>query len=236
MKFSTPLHKATLLKRYKRFLADVTLADGRETTIYCPNTGSMKTCADAGMTIYLSHDTRGVRKYAYTWELSETEHGGMICINTALPNSIVGEAIRSGQIPELKGYSVVRPEVKVSEKSRIDWLLEEPDRAPCFVEVKNVTLRSGAIAEFPDAVTERGQKHLRELRTLRQQGARAVMFFLVNRTDCQSFRPAGSIDPVYAKLLREVHQQGVEVLCYQSMITPEEITITKPLPLNLEDS
>ena len=235
MKFSTPLHKATLIKRYKRFLADVTYSDGQIGTIYCPNTGSMKTCAEPGMTVYFSHDDRPSRKYANTWELSETNSGALIGVNTSLPNSIVGEAIRAQKIKELAGYSNLRPEVKVGKNSRLDWLLEETGREPCFVEVKNVTLKSGDTAFFPDAPTERGQKHLRELLELKRSGARAVIFFLVNRTDCYAFRPAAAIDPTYASLLLSVQKQGVEVLCYQSMITRQDILIAKPLPIHLEE-
>ncbi len=230
IKFQSPLLKGTLISRYKRFFADVELENGEIVTAHCPNTGSMKTCRDEGATVYLLHNPSPTRKLDYTWELTETE-GGFILINTHRPNKIVENAILNKEIPELIGYSELRREVKYGEKSRIDLLLENHSSSPdCYVEIKNVTLKNGDTANFPDSVTERGTKHLLELEAMATNGFRAVIFYLVNRPDVTAFNVAREIDPVYCTTFDKVIQNGVEVLIYQTSITTSQITIKGPLP------
>ena len=231
IEFPSTLKKGKLISRYKRFFADVELDTGEIVTAHCPNTGSMKTCRDEGATVYLLHNPSPTRKLDYTWELTETE-GGFVLINTHRPNKIVEDAIHNAEIPELKGYADLRREVKYGEKSRIDLLLENHPSSPdCYVEIKNVTLKDGDRAIFPDSVTERGTKHLLELEAMAAKGFRAVIFFLVNRPDVSSFDVAREIDSVYCNTYDKATQNGVEVLVYQTLITTSEISITNPLPL-----
>lgn len=215
MKFEEPLVKATLLKRYKRFLADVRLADGSEVTAHCANPGSMMGLTEPGSVVWLSPNTNPKAKLDYRWEMIEVE-GGLVGINTSRPNRIVEEAITEGRVPELMGYESLRREVKYGQNSRIDLLLEGPGRGDvprlCYVEVKNVTLRRDGFAEFPDAVTARGAKHLRELSDMVRQGHRAVMLYLVQRTDCRTFRLARDIDPGYGAAFDQALAAGVEAL------------------------
>ena len=224
-----PLIAGTLVKRYKRFLADVMLEDGSEVTIHCPNSGSMKGCAAPGSRVYLSRSPNTDRKYPFTWELVQTD-GYWAGINTGLPNRLVREAIENGTVDELQGYSAIRPEVPYGEHSRIDLLLENPD-GRCFVEVKNVTLVENGQAMFPDAVTTRGQKHLQELMRVVREGDRGVIFFTVQRGDGDSVSPADIIDPEYGRLLRLAIQSGVEALAYRALVTPDEIKLTERLPV-----
>lgn len=233
LRFSSPLRKGTLKQRYKRFFADVELPDGRIVVSHCPNTGSMKSCAEPGSTVYLLEHNDPKRKLAFTWELTETT-GGFIGVNTARPNQVVSAAIESGNIPELTGYDTFRREAKYGQNSKIDILLadsrqEKPD---CYVEIKNVTLfREGRI-QFPDAVTSRGLKHLDELMTMVQHGHRAVMFFFVNRPEGHAFSVAEDIDPAYVRGLWDAQENGVEILIYRSKITLEGIDVGDPVALH----
>ena len=225
-----PLVAGTLIKRYKRFLADVTLESGEVVTVHCPNSGSMKGCAVPGSRVFLSRSANPTRKYPFGWELVEAD-GFWAGINTGLPNNLVREAIENGTVAELQGYAAIRPEVPYGEHSRIDLLLEEPGR--CFVEVKNVTLVDGNRALFPDAVTTRGQKHLQELMRVVREGDRGVIFFTVQRGDGETVSPADAIDPEYGRLLRLAVEHGVEALAYQALVTPEEIKLIKRIPVIL---
>ena len=236
MRFPDPLLRGTLIRRYKRFLADVVLDTGETVTAHCANSGSMLSVDAPGSEVWLSPARNPERKLRYTWELIRI-NGGLVGINTSHPNALAAEATRAGALPELAGYASLRREVKYGRNSRIDLLLEGGGRPPCYVEVKNVTLRRGAgadaPAEFPDAVTERGAKHLEELTAMVAAGHRAVMLFLVQREDCPRFTVAGDIDPAYAEGLAAARAGGVEALCYGCRLSPEEITVGGPIPLAL---
>lgn len=226
-----PLMAGTLVRRYKRFLADVILEDGSQVTAHCPNSGSMKGCAIPGSRVFLSRSPNPGRSYPLTWELVESD-GFWAGINTSLPNRLAREAIENGTVKELQGYDRIRPEVAYGERSRIDLLLEGKG-GRCYVEVKNVTLVEGGRALFPDAVTLRGQKHLNELMRVVREGDRGVIFFTVQRGDAESVSPADAIDPEYGRLLRQAVQSGVEALAYRAEISPEEIRLTNRLPVML---
>ncbi len=231
MKIPHSLIPGRLLRRYQRFLADVELADGAVVTAHCPNSGSMLGCAVPGYEVLLSRSGNPDRRLPYTWELVRA-NGCWVGINTALPNRLVREGIEQGIVSELRGYGSIRQEVRYgSERSRIDLLLEGPGL--CYVEVKNVTLVDEGMARFPDAVTERGQKHLRELMAMVESGARSVNFFVVQRADARAVAPADAIDPAYGRLLRQAAAAGVELLAYQARVTPEEIVLCRPLPIVL---
>jgi len=232
MKFDPPLLSGRLIKRYKRFLADIRLDSGEEITAHCANPGSMMGLAGEGMRVWLSKSGNPKRKLAHSWEIVEPEAGCLVGINTAHPNRIVEAAILAGEVPELTGYETLRREVKYGQNSRIDLLLEDLGRPPAYVEVKNVTLaREPGIAEFPDAVTARGAKHMEELARRGVAGERAVVFFLVQRSDAERFRLAADIDPAYAKAFEAAVNAGVEALCYKCVITPEEIRLDRKLTL-----
>lgn len=234
MQFDPPLQSGILLRRYKRFLADVVLDDGREITLHCPNTGSMKNCADPGSRVWFSDSGNDKRKYRHTWELVETASGVLAGINTGRANELVKALILSGRVPELSGYARVRSEVKYgSENSRIDLLLEEGATPDCFVEIKNVTLAEGATGYFPDAVTERGRKHLRELMAMVEQGQRAVLFFCVQHTGVQLVKPADHIDPAYGKQLRDAAQSGVGIMAWRWRLSAWAAEAECPLPVDL---
>ncbi len=226
-----PLFAGKLLKRYKRFLADVKLDTGEYVTALCPNTGSMLTCKEPGSPVLLSKSNNPKRKTAYTWELVYTNNN-WVGINTGYPNKIVKEAILDKRIPELTEYDEVKSEVNYGKNSRIDLLLKK-DQNLCYVEIKNVTLVQDKIIYFPDAVTQRGTKHLNELMEMVKQGHRAVMFYLVQRSDGIIFQPAKHIDPVYADTLKMAVENGVEICVYQARISQQEITIEKSLPWQL---
>lgn len=242
MKFPEPLVEGRLIRRYKRFLADVRLSDGREVTAHCPNTGSMLGCQPTEGRVWLSESNNPKRKLRYTWELVETVPGMLACVNTARPNAQAQEAIGAGRVGPLTGYQHCRPEVKYgSERSRIDLLLSGHEAEPdAWVEVKNVTLAENGQGFFPDAVTERGQKHLRELMAQVAGGDRAVLFFVVNHTGIETVRPADHIDARYGQLLREACDAGVEVLAYRAALgdgagNPSgELTLTESVPVILE--
>lgn len=233
MKFEKPLIEGILLKRYKRFMADVRLNNGQFVTVHCPNSGSMKSCKEPGWKILVSESDNPNRKLKYTWEMV---HNGKcwIGINTQVPNKIAIEAIRNGVIPELNGYNEIQSEVKYGQNSRIDILLKG-SRGICYVEVKNVTLvETDGYYQFPDAVTERGRKHLYELLEMVRTGHRAVMLFVIQRSDGTTFKPAIHIDPDYAKALKEVNQEGVEILAYQADVSRTEIKLNKAIPFSLD--
>jgi sugar fermentation stimulation protein A len=235
--FPSVLTEGRLIQRYKRFLADVELPDGAMVTAHVPNSGTMLGLNAPGSRVWLSRSDNPTRKLAYTLELVESD-GHPVGVNTGHPNALAAAAVRAGAIPELAGYETVRREVKYGRNSRIDLLLEAPDRPPAYVEIKNVHLRrldrhGGTAAEFPDCVTARGAKHLVELADMVSLGCRAVMLYLVQRVDCDHFRVAEDIDPVYHKGLVNARKAGVETLCYSCTITPEAILLNRPLPVFL---
>lgn len=230
MKLPAPLLEARLLRRYQRFLADVELKDGTMVTAHTPNTGSMKQCAVSGHEVLISESDNPARKLKYTLELIRV-NGHWVDTHTHRTNRVVEEGLRNGSIGELDGFAV-KPEYRYGG-SRIDFYLEKGSEK-ILVEVKNVTLCcEPGVACFPDAVTTRGQKHLRELLAARQQGYRAVIFFLVQRGEAESFTPADEIDPEYGRLLRAVAAEGVEVLAYKSVVTSEENSIGERIPVLL---
>jgi len=228
-----PLITGKLIKRYKRFLADIELADGSLITAHCPNSGSMLGCNLPGSPVLLSTSPNQNRKLPHTWELLQVG-SYWVGLNTMLPNRLSEEAILNGIILELQGYEQLRREVPYgSERSRIDLLLEGA-KGRCYVEVKNVTLVQEGMALFPDAVTTRGQKHLRELMEVVRNGDRGVILFTVQRGDGNAVAPADRIDPEYGRLLREAVAQGVEALAYRAVVTPEEIRLTERLAVVLD--
>ncbi len=228
MIFPSPLQAGTLLKRYKRFLADVRLDDDTEITIYCPNTGSMRSCSTPGSKVYFSKSPNLNRKYPHTLEMVR-EDTTWVGVNTGLTNHLVVEAIRKGEIAEFKEIDSLQQEVKTSAGTRLDILLTKNSRNT-YIEVKNCSLVEKGVAMFPDAVTSRGTKHLMELASLVKKGHRGVIFYLVQRMDAESFAPAAHIDPIYAKTLADVHDQGVEILVYQAEVRPEAIRVAHALP------
>ncbi|THB30005.1 DNA/RNA nuclease SfsA [Providencia sp. MGF014] len=233
MEFEPALQPATLIKRYKRFLADVTLPSGEEITIHCANTGAMTGCATPGDTIWYSTSNNTKRKYPYSWELTQTTNGHFICINTLRANQLVAQALAEKHIPELSEYSVIKPEVKYgTENSRIDFYLTQNGLPDCFIEVKSVTLLENNQGFFPDAVTLRGQKHLRELMHIAKEGKRAILLFVALHTGIHVAFAAAHIDKQYALLLEEARQSGVEVLCYQADITVQQMVLSKQIHFN----
>jgi len=232
MNFPAPLVRGTLVRRYKRFLADVVLDTGEAVTAHVANSGSMIGSSDPGLEVWLSPASDPARKLRWNWEYC-TVDGGLVGVNTQHPNRVAAEAVAAGAIPELAGYDRLRREVAYGRNSRIDLLLEADGRPTCYVEVKNVQLKRGDWAEFPDAVTVRGTKHLGELRDMAAGGARAVMLYLVQRGDCTAFRPAADIDPVYASALADAMRDGVEAICYTCRLSLDSITMGERLPVSL---
>lgn len=231
MKFETPLVRATLLKRYKRFLADVQLEDGSVVTAHCPNPGSMMGMKDEGAVVWLEPNDDPKRKLSYSWKLIEVGTG-LVVVDTGLANKVVAEALSAGQVPDLAAYSDVRAEVKYGENSRIDFLLTGAGLPDCYVEVKSVTLsRSVGLAEFPDSVTARGAKHLGELSNMVKVGHRAVMLYLVQRSDCNRFGLASGIDPKYATMAEDARAVGVEMLCFATEPSPQGVYFMEKLPI-----
>lgn len=232
MQFIPPLQPAVLIQRYKRFLADVITPDGETLTLHCPNTGAMTGCATPGDTVWYSTSLNAKRKYPHTWEVTQTAAGAFICVNTLRANQLVKEAIELDAIPELRGYSGLKSEVKYgAEGSRIDFMLQAEDRPECYIEVKSVTLADRDNGYFPDAVTLRGQKHLRELISMAAAGKRAVLLFAVLHSAIERFSPARHIDLKYAQLLNEAQKQGVEVLVYKAELSADNITLRSTLPV-----
>jgi sugar fermentation stimulation protein A len=229
MDLPQPLLRGRLVSRYKRFFADVILDDGRAVTAHCPNPGAMLGLKEPGMGVWLSISDDPKRKLAHTLQLVEAD-GTLVGVNTMLPNRLVAEALRNGAIPELDGYASVRPEVKYGEASRIDFLLTDPERRACWLEVKNVHLRrDGALAEFPDCVAARSANHLRELEAMVAVGDRAVVLFVVQRTDCEAFAACHDLDPVFAAALDRAADAGVEVLIYACDMATDRIEIVRRL-------
>lgn len=235
MRFPSPLIPGTLLRRYKRFLADVMLPNGGETTVHVANPGAMTGLAAPGTRVWLSKSDNPARKLPYSWELAEVDLGSgleLVGVNTGQPNPLVGAAIAAGAIPELSGYGSMRREVKYGRNSRIDFLLEQEGRPPCFVEVKNVHLmRAKRLAEFPDAVTARGAKHLEELAAMAAQGHRAVMVFLVQIGSAERFALARDIDPCYGAAFDRARIGGVEAFARRCLISTSEIAVADPVPI-----
>ena len=233
MRFQTPLVPARLIRRYKRFLSDVLLeADGREVVAHCPNPGAMLGLAEPGMRVWLEPNDDPKKKLKYGWRLAEVDGGHMAGIDTAVPNRVVREALEAQAIPALAAYETVRPEVKYGVNSRVDFLLSQPGLPDAYVEVKNVHLRrSGDLAEFPDCVTARGAKHLGELSDMVREGHRAVMLYLVQRTDCARFALARDLDPAYGAAFDLAMSAGVEALCHATKISTEAVEISHELPV-----
>ncbi|MGD9667624.1 MAG: DNA/RNA nuclease SfsA [Hyphomicrobiaceae bacterium] len=235
MKFASPLVRGRLIKRYKRFLADVSLDDGTPITCTCPNTGSMLGLTGPGSIVWLSESDSPTRKYRHTWEMIENDPGSgttLVGINTGHPNKLVTEAIEAGKIAPLRGYQSLKCEQKYGANSRIDILLDDDAKGRAYVEIKNVHLMRGAgLAEFPDSVTERGAKHLAELAEMVRAGHRAVMLFLVQRADAKSISLAADIDPGYAAAFAMATAAGVEALAYRCRLSPEEIVIDRKIPI-----
>lgn len=232
-----PLIQGKLLKRYKRFLADVELDDGTVVTAHCPNSGSMKGCADTGASVWISKSDNPRRKLKYTWELIRSRDT-YIGINTQVPNKLVKQSIEHGLVGELTAYTRVKAEVKTSAHTRLDLMLEDEQGGRCYVEIKNCTLVEDGLASFPDAVTTRGQKHLEELVTLHEQGHEAVIFYLIQRMDADRFTPAAHIDPVYAEKLVWAADKGVKIITRDVKIDPDAgpgiICLRGSVPVNLD--
>lgn len=231
MLFPAPLLSGKLIKRYKRFLADIALDDGRTVTAHCPNSGSMKGCALPGSPVLVSVCDNPARKLGFTWEMVLVD-GFWAGINTSLTNRLVREGIETGRVAEVAGYETIRAEVPYGDHSRLDFMLSGT-AGRCYLEVKNVTLVEGDRALFPDAVTERGQKHLRELMQIVATGDRGVIFYLVQRGDAVSVSPEERIDPEYGRLLRQAVAGGVEAIAYRAEVTPTGITLSRRLPVLL---
>ncbi|QTA90580.1 DNA/RNA nuclease SfsA [Desulfonema magnum] len=223
----------TLIRRYKRFLADVKLESGEVVTAHCPNSGTMKECCDPGNPVYLSYHDNPKRKLKYTWELIRMSTS-LVGVNTLVPNRLVFKSVDQGRVKELRGYDTVNREPRVGSHSRLDLLLKKGENDACYVEIKNCTLVKDGIACFPDAVTSRGLKHLVELQNLVSSGYRCVMFYLIQRTDAKIFRPADHIDPAYGKELRRAVNHGVEIMAYDVRINLERICLNNKIPYDLQ--
>ena len=236
MRFPRKLQKGILIKRYKRFLADVELENGDLITAHCANPGAMLGLKEPGQTVWLSPATNPKRKLKFSWELVELKDDKtLVGINTSHPNTLIEEAILNGTITQLQGYQTLKREVKYGQNSRIDILLSDHKETPeklCYAEIKNVhLLRKPGLAEFPDSVTSRGAKHLNELSNMVKEGYRAVMIYCIQRTDAKTFALAQDIDPTYATAFAKATENGVEAYAYSCQITPTEITVTKELPI-----
>jgi len=228
-----PLVKGRLVRRYRRFLADVRLEDGREVTAHCPNTGSMQGCSEPGRVVYLSIHDRPERKLKYTWELIQMPDS-LVGVNTAIPNRLIFEALRHRAIHGFKGYEQVQSEVRIGNGSRIDLVLRKNGAAPCFIEIKNCTLVEKGTALFPDAVTARGRKHLEDLQRLTEEGSRCVMFYLVQRMDAKRFRPAAHIDPEYARELQRAVHKGIQIVAFDVHIDRKRIHLRRRLNARID--
>jgi sugar fermentation stimulation protein A len=224
-----PLIPGTLVKRYNRFIADITLTSGQTISAHCPNSGRMKACCEPGRPVYVSLHNNPKRKLKYTWELIEMPTS-MVGINTQIPNRLVATSIEAGLVPDLNGYDNIFREVKTSGKTRLDILLSKGEKNRCYVEIKNCTLVEDGMACFPDAVTSRGLKHLVELRSLVSAGFRCVIFYVIQRMDALTFQPADHIDPAYGKELRRALKNGVEILVYDTQIDLKTIRLNRKIP------
>lgn len=227
-----PLLRGRLIGRYKRFLADVRLDDGRVVTAHCPNSGRMTGCNEPQRPVYLSCHDNPRRKLKFTWELIEMPTS-LVGVNTLVPNLLLAKTLRGGCIPELQGYTEVKTEVAVNGRSRLDIRLSGSDLPDCYIEIKNCTLVEKGRALFPDAPTTRGQKHLQDLVRLHRSGARSVMVYVIQRTDARHFAPADIIDPQYGRFLRQAAGQGVEILAYDVTIDLTRIALHRRLPVRL---
>ncbi|PVA11982.1 DNA/RNA nuclease SfsA [Pelagivirga sediminicola] len=231
MRFQTPLERGELICRYKRFLADIRLPDGREVTAHCANPGRMTGLAEPGMSVWVEPNDDPRRKLDHAWRLVELPGGNLTCVDTSAANRVVGAALRAGKVPQLAGYDTVLAEQKYGERSRVDFLLRAQDRPEAYVEVKSVTLsRRAGLAEFPDTRTERGARHLADLADIARSGRRAVLFYLVQRSDCDRVTTAADIDPAYAAALAAARAAGVEVLAHAAAISTAQITLGPALP------
>ncbi len=231
MNYSSPLIRAVLIRRYKRFLADVTLPDGTEATAHCANPGAMTGLTEAGTVVWLEPNDDPKRKLRYSWKLAEI-NGALVGIDTALPNKVVGAALQAQAVPALAAYKTVRAEVKYGENSRVDFLLTQEGLPDCYVEIKSANLcRKAGLVEFPDTVTKRGAKHMNELAAMIFEGHRAVVLYLVQRTDCATFAVADDIDPAYNAAFQVAHGAGVEALCYRAVLTLEGASFGEALPI-----
>ena len=233
MKFETPLIPAQFVRRYKRFFCDARLEDGREVTAHCPNPGSMLTLLESGQRIWLSYSDNPKRKLKYGWELVQGS-SGFVGINTGRANRIVAEALAVDRLEPLRGYTSLSREVPYGERSRIDFLLRDDKRPPCYLEVKSVTMsRQTGLAEFPDSVTARGTKHLEELARVANTGERAVLLFLIQRNDAERMTIADDVDPAYMRALRKALRRGVEVFGYKSKISTDAIRLAERVPVEV---
>jgi sugar fermentation stimulation protein A len=232
MQFNPPLIRATLLRRYKRFLADMRLPDGTEITAHCPNPGAMMGLAQPGAEVWIQPATNPKRKLRYTWRLERLGNGGFAGIDTGVPNVIVKEALLAQRLQPFVAYTEIRPEQKYGTNSRIDFLLSGGGQAECYLEVKNVHLeRTPGLAEFPDSVTARGAKHLRELAAVAQSGARAVMLYVVQMDGPTRLSLAKDIDPAYAAAAQDARAAGVDMMAFGTEITCDSITLSNPIPV-----
>jgi sugar fermentation stimulation protein A len=233
--FTKPISEARLIKRYKRFLADVELEGGGMETVHCPNSGSMLGCAEPGSRVLVSYDGNPKRKLPYTLEAVRVGRT-WVGVNTSLPNAFMGDVLRARLLPSLSAYGNVRAEVPLGKGTRLDFLLTEPGLPDCYLEVKNVTLREGSAAIFPDCKTERGAKHMRELAHLARQGHRAAVVFFVQRDDCERFAPARHLDPAYADALQEAHGEGVTLLPLLIKVERRGLSLRGELPFSLDST
>jgi sugar fermentation stimulation protein A len=235
MRFTAPLVPATLVRRYKRFLADVMLPSGETVTAHCANPGAMTGLAAPGAPVWLSRSDNPKRKLSHSWELVEVDLGSgteLIGINTSNPNALAAEAIAAGLIPELIGYGTIRREMRYGQNSRVDFLLEGPGCPPCYLEIKNVHLmRQRGLAEFPDAVTKRGAKHLKELAAMAAAGARAVMLYLIQIASAERFAVARDIDPAYGVQFDQARARGVEAIARRCRLTRDGIEVAEPIAI-----
>lgn len=232
MRFQSPLLRATLLRRYKRFLADIRLEDGTETTAHVANPGAMTGLAAPGTAILVERNDDPRRKLRYAWRLAETPEGALVCVDTGAANRVVRAALTARALPAFASYDEIRPEQRIGAASRADFILRGPGLPEAVIEVKSVTLsRTPGLAEFPDSVTARGARHLRDLAACAREGRRAVLFYLVQRGDASRLATAADIDPAYAAALADAQAAGVEVMAHHAGITPEGITIGRGLPL-----
>ncbi len=232
MRFQTPLIPGRLIRRYNRFLSDIRLDGGEIVKAHCPNPGAMLGLKDEGLKVWLEPNDDPKKKLKYGWRLVEFENGHWAGIDTSVPNRVVKEALEAGQVAEVAAYKTVRPEVKYGTNSRVDFLLTQDGLPDAYVEVKNVhLLREDDWAEFPDSVTARGAKHLAELSEMVAQGHRAIMLYLVQRTDCGRLKMAADLDPKYAEAFAKAHAAGVEMICYDTTISTDGVQFARPLPV-----